>query len=303
MRINRKLILIKLNLILIANTPLNRSIPRLDQAYGWHLLFIWIFLQFNCFPLLILNNLWLDEALRRNYFTGIISFGLNLSSYRLLTISLVYKLEPTFGSLLSCSWLGGLRSQLLRSLRFIWRALGLLLVFLDFHQVYGFVVGCSRGLNYGLRNRLPIGRTLWRNFLCLYVVFFVFTIDRLLMLSWQIILFVTIICSGGRKRFHLVVWGRIIARRTTIHNDYVLRLWLVMMLVLLLFLVIKVVSLTLISTEIQLSNSAASVHLKSNPPRFLLSTRQGLLFRRIHWCHNCAGTRAHCIFASFLDFG
>ena len=300
MRMDRKLILVKLNLVLISDTPLNRSIPSFDKAYGWHLLFIWILLEFDGFALLSLNYLRLYESLWGYYLTGIISFGFDFNGNRLLTIALVDKFEPTLRSLLSRRYLGTIRNQLLRTHWFRRWTLRPLLISLYFHQVDWFMIGCARSLNNGLRNRLSIIRALWRQLQSLRVILLVFIMGRLLMIPWLVIIFFAIDCTGGRQRLHCVVWGGIIACGTTVHNDNVLGLWLVLVLLLLLV-VFEEVSISLIGTKIQLSNPTIRMHLEAAPSRFLLSAWQGLLFLWIHWSHKSSRPRTHCIFASFLD--
>lgn len=89
-RINRKLIFVELDLILVSGSSFHRAVSGLDEAYRGLLLPAGIIIELDHLSLLGLNDLGLHHGLDCLP-AAFVALGLDLRAQRLLTIPLVYK--------------------------------------------------------------------------------------------------------------------------------------------------------------------------------------------------------------------
>ena len=149
-----------MNLVLISSAPLHGAVAGLHESYR-RLLPAWIGRKLDDLSLLGLNDLRLCHGLYYLLSSALGPLGLDLGSYRLLTVPLTDKLEFGF------RWLGlsaTLESRLLRDSCLLSGHLLLLHVYLlNLHKVYGLVVCTSTAaclndwLGIGLSFSISIG--------------------------------------------------------------------------------------------------------------------------------------------------
>jgi hypothetical protein len=154
-RVDRELVFVELDLVLVSGTPLHGAVSCLHEAYGRLLLPARIICELDYFALLCLDDLGLDYGLY-GLPAALMPLCLDLSTQWLLTIPLIYKLKFGPGNM----GLGPLVNYFVRLLRLLRHHLLLLMVLVQLHQVDGLVIRRTPGLYYWFGGWLALDMSL-----------------------------------------------------------------------------------------------------------------------------------------------